>query len=72
MATANGRRTQRQATVPQAAPQHGITPADIAMLDVVRDCSEPEKVWLRDGLIKLKDRMRSTVASPTKQLVGTR
>lgn len=60
-----------QATVPvqpkaiptEPKPGPAITSGDIAILDAIRDCSEPEKVWLRDAIIKLKARMRPTAVA---------
>lgn len=48
--------------LPVAKPGPSITTGDIAILDAIRDCSEPEKVWLRDAILKLKIRMRPATA----------
>jgi transcriptional regulator with XRE-family HTH domain len=56
-----GQATPKQEPVKAAQrpkPSPAITTGDIAILDVIRDCSEPEKAWIRDAILKLKIRMR--------------
>lgn len=68
--TAPQRRMRQMSQVAAIGPT--ITPGDLALLDAVRDCSEPEKVWLTDGVLKLKARMRPAAPAPTKPPTKTR